>query len=225
MCGFPKDTFYYYKSWWSAEPVLHLFPHWNFLGKEGEEIPVWVHSNLDEVELFLNGKSLGSQKVPRLGHVEWKVKYEEGAIEARGTKDGRLVLTDKRETTGEPVAIRLTADRSEIDADGADVAMLTVEVLDKQGRPVPTANNLVSFKVSGEGALIGVGNGDPNCQESDKEPKRSLFNGLAQVIVQAGKQPGEIHVEAVKEGWDGPELTPAKLVVVTKKVDLRPTVA
>jgi len=98
-------------------------------------------------------------------------------------------------------------------------------VLDKQGRPVPTANNLVSFKVSGEGALIGVGNGDPNCQESDKEPKRSLFNGLAQVIVQAGKQPGEIHVEAVKEGWDGPELTPAKLVVVTKKVDLRPTVA
>ena len=75
MCGFPKDTFYYYKSWWSAEPVLHLFPHWNFLGKEGEEIPVWVHSNLDEVELFLNGKSLGSQKVPRLGHVEWKVKY------------------------------------------------------------------------------------------------------------------------------------------------------
>ena len=225
MCGFPKDTFYYYKSWWSAEPVLHLFPHWNFLGKEGEEIPVWVHSNLDEVELFLNGNSLGSQKVPRLGHVEWKVKYEEGAIEARGTKDGRLVLTDKRETTGEPVAIRLTADRSEIDADGADVAMLTVEVLDKQGRPVPTANNLVSFKVSGEGALIGVGNGDPNCQESDKEPKRSLFNGLAQVIVQAGKQPGEIHVEAVKEGWDGPELTPAKLVVVTKKVDLRPTVA
>ena len=225
MCGFPKDTFYYYKSWWSAEPVLHLFPYWNFLGKEGEEIPVWVHSNLDEVELFLNGKSLGSQKVPRLGHVEWKVKYEEGAIEARGTKDGRLVLTDKRETTGEPVAIRLTADRSEIDADGADVAMLTVEVLDKQGRPVPTANNLVSFKVSGEGALIGVGNGDPNCQESDKEPKRSLFNGLAQVIVQAGKQPGEIHVEAVKEGWDGPELTPAKLVVVTKKVDLRPTVA
>ena len=123
------------------------------------------------------------------------------------------------------MAIRLTADRSEIDADGADVAMLTVEVLDKQGRPVPTANNLVSFKVSGEGALIGVGNGDPNCQESDKEPKRSLFNGLAQVIVQAGKQPGEIHVEAVKEGWDGPELTPAKLVVVTKKVDLRPTVA
>ena len=86
MCGFPKDTFFYYKSWWGAEPVLHLFPHWNFEGREGDEIPVWVHSNLDEVELLVNGKSLGSQKVPRLGHVEWKVRYEPGTIEARGTK-------------------------------------------------------------------------------------------------------------------------------------------
>jgi beta-galactosidase len=224
MCGFPKDTFYYYKSWWSAEPVLHLFPHWNFAGKEGEEIPVWVHSNLDEVELFLNGKSLGSLKVPRLGHVEWKVKYQAGEIEARGSKAGKVVLTEKRETTGPTTAIRLTADRTEIDADGQDVAILKVEVLDKEGRPVPTANNLISFKVTGEGALLGVGNGDPNCQESDKEPKRSLFNGLAQLIVQSTRGPGEIRIEAVKEGWDGPELTPAKLVVVTRKVQPRPSV-
>jgi len=224
MCGFPKDTFYYYKAWWGTEPVLHLFPHWNFEGKEGETIPVWVHSNLDEVELFVNGKSQGSQKVSRLGHVEWKVKYEPGVIEARGSKDGKVALTEKRETTGLAAAIRLTVDRAEIDADGEDVAILTVEVLDKEGRPVPTASNLISFKVSGAGALIGVGNGDPNCQESDKDPKRSLFNGLAQVIVQSTREPGEIHIEAVKEGWDGPELTPAKLVVVTKKVQLRPSV-
>jgi beta-galactosidase len=90
MCGFPKDTFFYYKSWWGSEPVLHLFPHWNFEGKEGEEIPVWVHSNLDEVELFVNGTSAGSQKVPHLGHVEWKVKYAPGSIEARGSKAARL---------------------------------------------------------------------------------------------------------------------------------------
>ena len=224
MCGFPKDTFFYYKAWWRKEPALHLFPHWNFAGREGEEIPVWVYSNLDEVELFVNGQSLGSKKVPHLGHVEWKAKYEPGSIEARGSKDGKVVLTEKRETTGPTVAIRLTADRMEIDANGEDLAILKVEALDKEGRAVPTASNLIGFKISGEGKLIGVGNGDPNCQESDKEPKRSLFSGLAQVIVQATKRPGEIHIEALKEGWDGPELTPAKVVITTKRVEPRPAV-
>ena len=224
MCGFPKDAFYYYKAWWRTEPSLHLFPHWNFEGREGEMIPVWVFSNLDEVELFVNGQSQGSQKVPRLGHVEWKVRYEPGFIEARGSKDGKVVLTEKRETAGATVAIRLTADRAEIDADGEDIAILKVEALDKEGRPVPTANNLIGIKVSGAGALIGVGNGDPNCQESDKEPRRSLFNGLAQVIVQSTKRPGEIHIEAAKEGWDGPELTGAKLALTTKKAAPRPAV-
>ena len=224
MCGFPKDTFFYYKAWWGKEPALHLFPHWNFEGREGEEIPVWVYSNLDEVELFVNGQSQGSKKVPQLGHVEWKVKYQPGSIEARGSKDGKVVLTEKRETTGPAVAIRLTSDRMEINADGEDVAILKVEALDKEGRAVPTAGNLIGFNISGEGKLIGVGNGDPNCQESDKEPKRSLFSGLAQVIVQSSKRPGEIHIEAVKEGWDGPELTPAKLVITTKKAEVRPAV-
>jgi beta-galactosidase len=225
MCGFPKDYFYYYKAWWTKEPVLHLFPHWDWHGREGDEIPVWVHSNLDEVELFVNGQSVGSQKVPHLGHVEWKVKYEPGFIEARGSKDGKVVLKEKRETTGPTVAIRLTANRTEIDADGADVAILKVEALDKEGRPVPTAGNLIGFKVTGAGSLIGVGNGDPNCQESDKEPKRSLFNGLAQVIVQSTKWPGEIHIEAAKEGWDGPELAGAKLTIKTRRSAPRPTVA
>ena len=223
-CGFPKDAFFYYKTWWGKEPVVHLFPHWNFEGRDGETIPVWVYSNLDEVELLVNGNSVGSQKVPRLGHVEWKVKYEPGVIEARGLRGGQVVLSDKRETTGPTVAIRLTADRTTIDADGEDVAVLTVEALDPQGRPVPTAGNLITFNVTGQGALIGVGNGDPNCQQSDKGRTRSLFNGLAQVIVQATKMPGEIHIEAVKEGWDGPELTPAKMAITTRKVALRPAV-
>src|ERR1039457_146082 len=120
MCGFPKDTFFYYKAWWGSEPVLHLFPHWNFEGKEGDEIPVWVYSNLDSVELFLNGKSQGSQRVLPLTHLEWKVKYEPGVLEARGSKDGNEILTEKHETTGPTVAIRLTADRTEINADGED---------------------------------------------------------------------------------------------------------
>ncbi len=225
MCGFPKDFFYYYKAWWRTEPALHVFPHWNWTGREGEVIKVWAYSNLDEVELFVNGVSAGSQKVPHLGHVEWSVKYQPGTIEARASKDGKVILTDRRETTGSPVAIRLTADRTEINADGEDIAILKVEALDKEGRAVPTAGNLISFKVSGAGSLIGVGNGDPNCQESDKEPKRSLFNGLAQVIIQSTKQDGEIHIEAVKEGWDGPELTPAKVAITTKKVQLRPQVS
>ena len=225
MCGFPKDNFYYYKAWWGSEPVLHLFPHWNWDQREGEPISVWVHSNLDSVELFLNGKSQGSQKVVPLTHLEWKVKYEPGVLEARGTKDGKIVLTEKRETTGDPVAIRVTADRTEINADGDDVAVLTVEVLDKDGRAIPTAANKISFRVSGEGALIGVGNGDPNCQESDKEPERSLFNGLAQVIVQSTRTPGTITVEAYCKPYPRPVLPTVRVTIATKKVELRPFVA
>jgi beta-galactosidase len=223
MCGFPKDTFYYYKAWWGKEPSLHLFPHWNFAGRDGEEIPVWVYSNLDEVELFVNGKSLGKQKVPHLGHVEWKATYEPGFIEARGSKGGKVVLTEKRETTGPAASIRLISDRAEIDADGEDLAILKVETLDKEGRAVPTADNLIAFHISGAGTLLGVGNGDPNCQESDKEPRRSLFSGLAQVILQSTKQPGEIQIEATAEKGDA-KLTPARLAIRTKAVEPRPAV-
>jgi beta-galactosidase len=222
-CGYPKDTFFYYKAWWGKDPVLHLFPHWNFEGQEGDEIPVWVHSNLDSVELFVNGKSEGAKPVPHLGHVEWKVRYQPGAIEARGTKNGRVVLTEKRETTGPVTALRLSADRTEIDADGEDVAVLKVEALDKDGRAVPTAQHLLAFKVTGEGALIGVGNGDPTCQESDKGPQRSLFNGLAAVIVQSTKQAGEIQIEATNLVRHQ-DVAPAQLTITTKQVRLRPTV-
>ncbi|MGA2206984.1 MAG: beta-galactosidase GalA [Terracidiphilus sp.] len=223
-CGLPKDSFFYYKAWWTREPVLHLFPHWTWEGREGDEIPVWVHSNVDEVELFVNGKSAGRQKVPRFGHVEWKVRYEPGAIEARGWKNGWLVLTEKRETTGPIASLRLTADRTAIDADGEDVAVLTVEALDGAGRALPTASNPIHFKVTGEGALIGVGNGDPNCQESDKAPRRSLFNGLAQAIVQSTKTAGTIEIEASTIVRGG-TVAPAKIKITTKQVELRPAVA
>ena len=224
MCGFPKDYFYYYKAWWGKAPSLHVFPHWNWHGREGDEIPVWVYSNLDEVELLVNGKSLGRQKVPRLGHVQWNARYEPGVIEARAFKAGKVALTEKRETTGPTVSLRLTADRTEINADGEDVAVLKVEALDKEGRPVPTANNAIAFKIDGPGNLIGVGNGNPNCLESDKAPRRSLFNGLAQVIIQSTKRPGVIHIEAAKDGWDGPDLMSSTLQITTQQVDLRPSV-
>jgi beta-galactosidase len=224
MCGFPKDNFYYYKAWWGSEPVLHLFPHWNWEQRNGEPISMWVHSNLDSVELFLNGKSYGSQKVTPLTHLEWSVKYEPGVLEARGSKGGNVVLVDKRETTGGPESIRITPDRNEINADGEDVAVLRVEVLDKEGRAIPTADNTISFKLSGEGSLIGVGNGNPNCQESDKDPKRSLFNGLAQVIVQSTRTPGTITVEAYTEPYPRPMLKRTQVTIAAKKVELRPAV-
>ncbi len=224
MCGFPKDVYYYYKASWGQDPVLHLFPHWNWEQREGEPISVWVYSNMDEVELFLNGRSQGRQKVQPLAHLVWNVKYEPGAIEARGSRSGRVVLTERRETAGKPESIKLTADRTKIDANGEDISILRVEALDKEGRHVPTADNQISFKVVGEGALIGVGNGDPNCQESDKGSHRSLFSGLAQVIVQANKTPGSITIEAHTEESTGDKLTSAKLIITTKKVELRPEV-
>jgi beta-galactosidase len=223
-CGFPKDNFFYYKAWWGSEPVLHLFPHWDWSGREGEPISVWVHSNLDSVELFLNERSLGSQKVEPLTHLEWSVKYAPGVLEARGTKDGKVVLTAKRETSGKPESIHLTPDRTEIDADGKDVSVITVEALDGQGRAIPVADYPIKFKVTGEGALIGVGNGDPNCQESDKEPQRSLFNGLAQVIVQGTRTSGTITVEAYTEQRPGPKLPSTTVTITTNKVELRPSV-
>src|SRR5579871_1474185 len=224
MCGFPKDNFYYYKAWWGSEPVLHLFPHWNWEQRYGEPISVWVHSNLDSVELFLNGKSQGSQNTRPLHHLEWKVPYEPGVLEARGTKDGKVVLTEKRETTGAPASIRVTPDRNEINADGEDVSVLRVEAFDAQGRLIPTADITIDFKVSGEGTLIGVGNGDPNCQESDKAPKRSLFNGLAQVIMQSTRAPGAITVEASSRDWPQLKGPGATVTITTKNVDLRPSI-
>ncbi len=224
-CGYPKDNFFYYKAWWGREPVLHLFPHWNWAQRFGEPIAVWVHSNLEEVELFLNGRSQGRRKVQPLTHVEWQVKYEPGVIEARGMKDGRVVMTTRRETTGAPVSIRLSCDRTELAADGEDIGVVRVEVLDAAGRPVPTADNLIKFNVSGEGTLLGVGNGDPNCQESDKQPMRSLFNGLAQLIVQSTKTPGAVVIDAYTEAYPGPKLPPTRLSITTRKAKPRPAVA
>ena len=221
LCGFPKDYFYYYKAWWRPEPSLHLFPHWNWPGKEGTEIAVWAYSNLDEVELLVNGVSAGRQKVPHLGHLEWKVTYQPGAIEARGFKDGKVVLSERRETAGPVASLRLTADRMEILADGEDVAVLKVEALDSQACTVPGADDLIAFRVWGDGKLIGVGNGNPNCQESDKGSRRSLFHGLAQIIVQSTKNAGGIQIEATNQGEDGRGSLAARLAVKTRQARLR----
>lgn len=217
LCGFPKDYYYYYKAWWGDANSLHLFPHWNWPGREGQEVAVWVYSNLEEIELLLNGKSFGVKQVPHLGHVEWRVPYRRGVIEAVGRSGGRVVLRQKRETTGPARNLRLSADRMTIEADGRDIAVVKVEVLDGRGRPVPTANDKLAFRVSGAGRLIGVGNGNPNSLESDKAPKRALFNGLAQLIVQSTGEPGDIRIEAVEEQPARQALAPAKLTVRARR--------
>ena len=217
-CGFPKDNFYYYRAWWGRDPVLHLFPHWNW--QPGHTVNVWCHSNLDSIELFVNGVSQGVKKVPPYGHVEWDIAFAPGMIEARGYRGGKLVLTDKRETAGAPAQILLKADRAVIGADGEDVTVVTVAIADAQGREVPTADNQVSFRVTGAGALIGVGNGDPRSHESDKAQERAAFNGLCCAIVQSTKQAGAITLEATSSG-----LEPASVAITAKAVPLRPAVA
>ena len=166
-CGFPKDVFYYYQSWWSDKVVLHLMPHWNWPGKEGQDIDVRCFSNCEEVELFLNGQSLGRKPMPKNSHLQWMVKYAPGTLLARGYKGGRQIAEDKVETAGAPAAIRLSPDRAAIRADGEDLAIIAVNILDSQGRLVPDAANLVHFALAGPGAIIGVGNGDPISHEPD----------------------------------------------------------
>jgi beta-galactosidase len=168
LCGFPKDTYYYLKACWTDEPVLHILPHWNWAGKEGKPINVWAYSNCDEVELFLNGKSLGRKPMPKLSHSQWDVNYEPGTLLAKGYKAGKEIVTDKVETTGEPAAIRLIPDRDKIKGDGVDVSVVTVQIEDDKGRVVPTAGNEISFALQGQGKILGVGNGDPSSHEPDQ---------------------------------------------------------
>ena len=166
-CGFPKDNFYYYQSWWTTNKVLHLLPHWNWPGKEGQEIRVDGLSNCKEVELFLNGESLGKQSMKPQSKLTWQVKYAPGTLSAKGYDDGKVVAETKVETTGEPAKVQFAPDRSSINADGEDLSIITVSIADTQGRLVPTANNMIHFSLSGPGKIIGVGNGDPSCHEAD----------------------------------------------------------
>ena len=210
LCGFPKDNFYYYRAWWSDPrqlPVLHLFPHWNWPGREGETIDVRCFSNCDEVELFLNDDSLGRKAMPRNSHLAWHVPYRSGAIEARGYRDGKRIATARRETTTEPVAVVLTCERHEIDADGEDVVSIAAAAVDADGRQVATAGNVIDFTLAGNAKLLGVGNGDPSDHDPEQTPRRKLFNGLAACIVQSTTQPGQIIITATSGGLRSGTLT------------------
>jgi beta-galactosidase len=167
LCGFPKDAFYYLKSWWTNYPVLHVFPHWNSK-IDGQEVNVKVYSNCDEVELLLNNKSLGRKSLNKNEHLEWQVAYHPGTLSARGYINGKEVITDKIETTGKPANIQLKVDKNILKSDGEDISVITVSVNDDRGMIVPDASDEIVFSINGPGKLIGVGNGDPASHEPDK---------------------------------------------------------
>jgi beta-galactosidase len=195
-CGFPKDNYFYYRAWWRPdEPLVHLLPHWNWPGREGQPIEVWVHGNTDEIELRLNGRSLGRKPMPRNGHTEWRLPYTPGRLEAVGYNRGRQVARDVRETSGPPRAVRLTVDRRV--ARRSEVVIANAAIIDAGGRPVPTADNLLRFSADG-GDVIGVGNGNPNSLEADVASERHAFNGLAQAIVRVGRGPVDVAVASAR---------------------------
>ena len=207
MGGFPKNIYYYYQSWWTDKDVLHISPHWNWRDKRGQSMDVWVNTNADNVELFLNGKSLGKKDRPRNSHLIWTVKYEPGTLEAVAYKKGKK-LTQKVETTGLPAEVVVTPYKTTILADGKDATVINISVIDREGREVPDADNKILFEIEGDGKIIGVGNGDPSSHEPDKCTdgawQRSLFNGKCQVIIQSGTKPGMIKFKAKATGlWEG----------------------
>ncbi len=177
-CGFPKDNFYYYQAWWTTNVVLHILPHWNWSGHEGRPVRVDVLGNCDQVELVLNGQPLGQRTLKKNSKLSWLVNYTPGTLEARGYSGGVVIAETKVETTTEPYAVQLTPDRATINADGEDVSVFTVSVIDAQGRVVPTAGNKINFAAAGAGKILGVGNGDPSCHEPDTFVAPTPFNSL-----------------------------------------------
>lgn len=207
LAGFPKDSYYMYQSEWTDKDVLHIFPHWNW--SPGDTVDIWAYYNhADEVELFLNGESLGtkSKKEDDL-HVVWSVPFTPGSIKAVSRKAGKTVLTKEIKTAAPPGMVELSADRSVIEADGKDLSFVTVRILDDEGNPAPKASNRVHFEVEGPGRIIGVDNGDPTSHESFKDNKRKAFNGLALVIIQSTTEKGTIKLRAVSDGLKSDEIT------------------
>lgn len=166
LCGFPKDNAFYYKSWWTSTPMVHLFPHWNW--KEGQTVKVWSYTNCDEVELLLNGKSLGRKKIKADSHAEWSVIFSPGTLVAHGYKNGKKVALDAVHTTGKATTLQMQSHKAAVTADSEDLAIITVSALDERKRSIANANAEILFTIEGPGKIIGVGNGDPSSIERDR---------------------------------------------------------
>jgi beta-galactosidase len=208
LCGFEKDYTYFIKAIWNETPIVHLMPHWDWPEKAGQEVAVRVYTNCDEVELLVNGQSLGRRPPDNIAQVNWRVIYAPGAIEAHGYRNGQRVAVDRRETTGAPAALRVSPDRNRIRADGADLALVTVEVLDEAGRLSPTACPELKFALRGPAVLLGLGSGDPACHEPEHGDRHTAFNGLCLAIVQSTSAAGQATLEV-----SAPGLSPGRAVI------------
>jgi beta-galactosidase len=235
MTNRPKDGYYFYQSQWTNQPVLHLLPHWNWKGHEGQIIPVLAYTNCDTVELFVNNKSYGIkvQEFPRQGtsggwnsyarplvngatadlHLTWDVAYEPGIIKAVGRKNGRQVIINEIPTAGEPAALRITKDSTAIQANGSDVALIDIDVVDAQGNVVPDADNLIRFDVTGNGKLLAVDNGNQGDLNSFKLHERKAYKGHAYAVVQASHISGTIQISIQADG-----LKPASVSLITQEL-------
>jgi len=225
LCGFPKDVFYFYKSQWTSEPVLHLLPHWNW--KEGRLIDVIAYTNCDEVDLYLNDQLIGKRafadtkfkyqtnqwdKNIDLGigqklSLNWKVPFSPGTLRAEGYKNGKHIATNVVKTALDAAKIKLTPDRTVLRADGKDLSYITIKVEDKNGTLVPDSDNLIYFDIEGEGKIVGVANGDPISLEPAKGRQRRAFSGMCQVVVQSTRQPGDITLKASSLGLPDTEIS------------------
>ena len=207
MCGFPKDTYYFYQSQWTDEPMLHILPHWNWKGKEGVKIPVVAYSNCDSVELFLNGKSLGEKEMGDNMDLVWLVPYAPGILAAKGRRDGKVACEKEVTTSGTPAKIQLLADRESIAADGQDVVHIEINILGAKNHFVPDASNEMTFKVEGDASIIAVDNGDPLNEYSFNGTTLKAFNGKGLVIIRSTKEKGEFTFYAESEGLAGAQVS------------------
>jgi len=219
LCGFPKTAYYIHQAQWiQNRPILHLVPHWNWAGSEGKPIKVFAAANAEKVALNLNGKPVEEKAVDKYQMATFEVPYEAGKLEAVATTGGKEVARFAVETTGAPAGIQLVPDRSSLAGDGWDAQPVTVQIVDAQGRVVPTASSSVKFEISGPGAIIGLNNGDPTCHEPEKGLQHSVFHGLAQVILQSGYAgSGKLILRATSDG-----LAPAEIFIDVTAAPARP---
>ncbi|MBQ8185553.1 MAG: DUF4982 domain-containing protein, partial [Clostridia bacterium] len=197
-----KDAFYQNKSHWTHEPMIHLLPHWNHSGHEGEEIRISAYTNCDAAELFVNGVSMGRAEVEQYGHAEWRAEYVPGKIEVIGYRNGEEVCRDAHETTGRPAALRLVCENADdVRANGADTAIFSCWCVDSEGREVPDACPTVSFHTNLAGRIIGTGS-DVSDHVPLASPVRKMRAGRMGIAVKCGKNPGVLKLYAEAEGLD-----------------------
>jgi len=207
MAGFPKDVYYMYQSEWSTKPVLHIFPHWSW--KPGQVVDVWAYyNNADEVELFLNRRSLGIRKKNDSSlHVMWRVPFEAGTLKAVSRKNGKIILTKEIRTAAEAARIELIVDKTNLRSGEKDLSFVTARILDKKGNLVPYADNLINFLVTGNGTIVGTDNGYQADTVSLKSHERKCWKGMSLAIIQSTEKKGNITLTATSPGISSATIT------------------